>query len=114
MPHKRAKRSTREQKRSQDGHDNVPAKSVLSNEAIPKGAARVLNAWKVQEEFRKKRKLGSADHFCESAHYLLDARAVLPAEKPRNASRDFPPLGRSSSDAYPRPPTHSGFYAHLP
>ncbi|KAI0084770.1 hypothetical protein BDY19DRAFT_969040 [Irpex rosettiformis] len=58
MPHKRAKRSTREQKRSQDGHDNVPAKSALSKEAIPKGAARVLNAWKVQEEFRKKRKLG--------------------------------------------------------
>ncbi|KAI0092913.1 hypothetical protein BDY19DRAFT_1054333 [Irpex rosettiformis] len=35
--------------------------------------------------------LGSADHFCESAHYFLDARAMLSAEKPRNASRDFPP-----------------------
>ncbi|KAI0779170.1 hypothetical protein BC629DRAFT_1441063 [Irpex lacteus] len=58
MPHKRAKHSAREQQRSQAGHDNAPAKSALSHEAIPKGAARVLNAWKVQEEYRKKRKLG--------------------------------------------------------
>ena len=44
--------------------NKAPAKNALSNEAIPKSAARVLNAARVQEEFRKKRKLdgeGGAD-----------------------------------------------------
>ncbi|KAI0685744.1 hypothetical protein BC835DRAFT_497417 [Cytidiella melzeri] len=58
MPHKRAKRSARDSKRSQEGHDNAPAKSALTHEAIPKGAARILNAWKVQDEYNKKRKFG--------------------------------------------------------
>ncbi|KAI0337398.1 hypothetical protein BDW22DRAFT_954699 [Trametopsis cervina] len=58
MPHKRAKRSTREQLRSKDGHDRAPEKMALANEAIPKGAARILNAAQVQQDFHTKRKLG--------------------------------------------------------
>lgn len=43
------------------GHDQRPEKLALSNEDIPKGAARILNAAKIQEEWRKKRKLGLID-----------------------------------------------------
>ncbi|KAI0331688.1 hypothetical protein GY45DRAFT_1345206 [Cubamyces sp. BRFM 1775] len=61
MPHKRAKRSVRDKKRAESGDDLVPgARRAIENEDIPKSAARVLNAAKVQEEFAKKRK-GQAD-----------------------------------------------------
>ena len=35
--------------------DRAPAKNALSNEAIPKSAARVLNAAKIQEEWKKRK-----------------------------------------------------------
>ncbi|KZT01028.1 uncharacterized protein LAESUDRAFT_664796 [Laetiporus sulphureus 93-53] len=57
MPHKRAKYSEREKKRAQSGLNLPPAgKHAIDNEDIPKGAARVLNAAKIQEEYRQKRK----------------------------------------------------------
>ncbi|KAI0948008.1 hypothetical protein AcW1_009625 [Taiwanofungus camphoratus] len=64
MPHKRAKRSVREQQRSQSGLNLPPsAKHDFSNEDIPKSVARVLNAAKIQEEFKaKKRRLKGDDH----------------------------------------------------
>src|SRR6266545_8325864 len=37
--------------------DVAPGKVSLQNEAIPKAAARVLNAQIIRDEFRKKRKL---------------------------------------------------------
>ncbi|KIP05925.1 hypothetical protein PHLGIDRAFT_517102 [Phlebiopsis gigantea 11061_1 CR5-6] len=55
MPHKRAKRSVREQNRSANGADLAPAKNALSDEAIPKSVARVLNAARVQEEWKKRK-----------------------------------------------------------
>ncbi|KAJ3784610.1 hypothetical protein GGU10DRAFT_314657 [Lentinula aff. detonsa] len=57
MPHKRAKRSVREQQRSQKGSDLAPSQLQLSlsQEAIPKSLARVLNAAKVREEWRKRK-----------------------------------------------------------
>ncbi|KAI0653012.1 hypothetical protein C8Q70DRAFT_937970 [Cubamyces menziesii] len=61
MPHKRAKRSVREKKRAESGNDLGPvSRRSIENEEIPKSAARVLNAAKVQQEFAKKRK-GQAD-----------------------------------------------------
>ncbi|OCH93369.1 hypothetical protein OBBRIDRAFT_316245 [Obba rivulosa] len=60
MPHKRAKRSVREQRRSQTADINLASvsRSTIVNEPIPKGAARILNAAKVQKEWaEKKRKL---------------------------------------------------------
>lgn len=73
MPHKRAKRSTREELRRQRyasddvteclsiflsyrSIDLAPGKDTLNNEGIPKSAARVLNAAKTREEWRLKRK----------------------------------------------------------
>ena len=38
-----------------------PGKLALNDEDVPKGAARILNAAKIQEEWRRKRKLGLAD-----------------------------------------------------
>ncbi|EMD38313.1 hypothetical protein CERSUDRAFT_64575 [Gelatoporia subvermispora B] len=60
MPHKRAKRSIREQRRSQTTEINLASgsRSSITNEPIPKGAARILNATKIQKDWaEKKRKL---------------------------------------------------------
>ncbi|KZT70012.1 hypothetical protein DAEQUDRAFT_709386 [Daedalea quercina L-15889] len=59
MPHKRAKRSARDKQRTQSGLNLPPgARHAIDNEEIPKGAARILNAAKIQEEHRqRKRKL---------------------------------------------------------
>ncbi|KAL1733435.1 hypothetical protein EV714DRAFT_246450 [Schizophyllum commune] len=61
MPHKRAKRSVREKSKKEQGHDLIPAKYSLSEEAIPKSAARVLNAAKVQAEYRAKKRSSEDD-----------------------------------------------------
>ncbi|KAJ3533144.1 hypothetical protein NM688_g7322 [Phlebia brevispora] len=61
MPHKRAKRSIRQQKQSQQGDNLAPSTVALSREAIPKGAARILNAAKVQQEWREKKRKLSED-----------------------------------------------------
>ncbi|KAF9465809.1 hypothetical protein BDZ94DRAFT_1253239 [Collybia nuda] len=62
MPHKRAKKSVREKTRTEHGQDLAPSKQSLSNEAIPKSLARVLNAAHIREEWRaKKRKLEEDD-----------------------------------------------------
>lgn len=60
MPHKRAKRSTRESQRAAAGHDLAPEKNGLSFEGIPKGIARVLNAATIRAEW-KARKRGADD-----------------------------------------------------
>ncbi|THU91438.1 hypothetical protein K435DRAFT_759300 [Dendrothele bispora CBS 962.96] len=66
MPHKRAKRSVREQLRSERGTDLPPPKSStikkrgekgdISNEALPKSLARVLDAVKIREEYRERKR----------------------------------------------------------
>jgi len=67
MPHKRAKRSLREEQRAQKGSDQAPplnhsSKQAISAEGIPKSVARVLNAAHVRQEWReKKRKLESGE-----------------------------------------------------
>ncbi|KAJ7908403.1 hypothetical protein B0H13DRAFT_2497361 [Mycena leptocephala] len=63
MPHKRAKRSIREQDRSQKGTDLAPnrSKDALSSEPLPKSFARAINAAQVRADFRAKRKLGEGE-----------------------------------------------------
>ncbi|KAF5343789.1 hypothetical protein D9757_014115 [Collybiopsis confluens] len=56
MPHKRAKRSVREQQRSQKGTDLAPSKESLSHEALPKSVVRVLNAAQIREEWKTKKR----------------------------------------------------------
>ncbi|KAI0794634.1 hypothetical protein C8Q74DRAFT_587445 [Fomes fomentarius] len=63
MPHKRAKRSVRERKRSESGNDLAPptagaaaAKRALESEDVPKSVARVLSAAKTRREFAERRK----------------------------------------------------------
>ncbi|KAJ7491432.1 hypothetical protein B0H11DRAFT_2399940 [Mycena galericulata] len=61
MPHKRAKRSIREEQRSQKGADLAPRSGggggdPLSNEPLPKSFLRALNAEQVRADFRAKRK----------------------------------------------------------
>jgi hypothetical protein len=43
------------------GHDNAPVRFSVSNEDIPKGAARVLNAANIRREYRTKRSGADAD-----------------------------------------------------
>ncbi|KAI0691788.1 hypothetical protein C8T65DRAFT_670362 [Cerioporus squamosus] len=62
MPHKRAKRSAREQKRKESGSDIAPGlKKAIENEDIPKSVAWVLNAAKVRREFAEKKRKGLED-----------------------------------------------------
>jgi len=68
MPHKRAKRSVREDQRINRGLDEAPpsiytSKQAITNETIPKSVSRVLNAAHIQKEWReKKRKFESEDY----------------------------------------------------
>ncbi|KAJ7038770.1 hypothetical protein C8F04DRAFT_348060 [Mycena alexandri] len=62
MPHKRAKRSIRDEQRSKKGSDLAPARlggggDALSSEPLPKSFTRVLNAAQVRADYRAKRKL---------------------------------------------------------
>ncbi|KAI8985666.1 hypothetical protein BD414DRAFT_537158 [Trametes punicea] len=62
MPHKRAKRSVREKKRIESGNDLFPGvKKSIEHEEIPKSAARVLNAAKVQQAYAEKKRKGLAE-----------------------------------------------------
>ncbi|CAE6527304.1 unnamed protein product [Rhizoctonia solani] len=54
MPHKRAKRSTREAERKSRQSNLAP--TPVSSEPIPKGMARVLGAERVQREYREQLK----------------------------------------------------------
>lgn len=58
MPHKKAKRSVREEERRAKGSDLVPSSThySLQNEPIPKSIARVLNASMLRDSYNKKRK----------------------------------------------------------
>ncbi|KAF8648985.1 hypothetical protein AX16_006099 [Volvariella volvacea WC 439] len=56
MPHKRAKRSARVKLQNQIGNDLAPGKQSITTEAIPKSAARVLNAAKIRAEYAAKKR----------------------------------------------------------
>ncbi|KAF9800552.1 hypothetical protein IEO21_10335 [Rhodonia placenta] len=57
MPHKRSKRSLREKQRSASSLNLPPASTnAIEREDIPKGAARILYANKIQEEYRDRKR----------------------------------------------------------
>ncbi|KAH7097566.1 hypothetical protein BKA62DRAFT_623688 [Auriculariales sp. MPI-PUGE-AT-0066] len=53
MPHKKAKRSVRQQERTERGRNLAPSSLKLDAEEIPKGAARIINAASVQQKYRE-------------------------------------------------------------
>ncbi|KAK0492249.1 hypothetical protein EDD18DRAFT_1079723 [Armillaria luteobubalina] len=61
MPHKRAKKSTRDQQRLQIGSDLAPGKQALESEAIPKSVSRVLNAVHVREQWKSRKRMPEDD-----------------------------------------------------
>ncbi|KAJ7611968.1 hypothetical protein DFH06DRAFT_1484980 [Mycena polygramma] len=65
MPHKKAKRSIRDQQRSQKGTDLAPTRNAggdaLSSEPLPKSFMRAINATQVRADFHAKRKLQGED-----------------------------------------------------
>ncbi|KAF9063317.1 hypothetical protein BDP27DRAFT_1335317 [Rhodocollybia butyracea] len=116
MPHKRAKRSIREQQRNLKGEDLAPSKQSLSNEAIPKSLARVLNAANVREQF-KKRKIasGEPEEKTEAKRRKLNGKVsgILPGESLQHYNKrvedDMRPLVKSavqSSNAVVRHARH--------
>lgn len=56
MPHKRAKRSKREQERKERATDEAPRTLRLDEEGVPKSMARVLNAASIQQKYREDKK----------------------------------------------------------
>ncbi|KAI9067942.1 hypothetical protein FKP32DRAFT_1619545 [Trametes sanguinea] len=87
MPHKRAKRAVREKKRTESGGDLKPGgKNSIENEEIPKGAARILNAAKVQQEYAEKKRKG-----------LLDDGAGPSRKKRRTDGKEGAKAGSSSN-----------------
>ncbi|CCM02150.1 uncharacterized protein FIBRA_04228 [Fibroporia radiculosa] len=81
MPHKRAKRSVREKDRSQSGLNLPPgALHAIDHEEMPKGAARILNAAKVQAEYRMKRKRTPDEGAADSGS--------IPRKKRKSAAED--------------------------
>ncbi|KAI0027598.1 hypothetical protein K488DRAFT_90677 [Vararia minispora EC-137] len=57
MPHKRAKRSLRQEERKQQGADHAPSRgSTVSNEDVPKSALRILNATQIRSEYRERKR----------------------------------------------------------
>ncbi|EJD48328.1 hypothetical protein AURDEDRAFT_162799 [Auricularia subglabra TFB-10046 SS5] len=56
MPHKRAKRSKREQERKEKATDEAPKTLRVDEEGVPKSMARILNAASVQQKYREDKK----------------------------------------------------------
>lgn len=71
------------------GSNLAPGKESISNEAIPKSAARVLNALQIREGYRKKRKLeeeGSNDRNGEKRRKMDDFQLKI---KPGESIQHF-------------------------
>ncbi|KAF7791709.1 hypothetical protein EIP86_002733 [Pleurotus ostreatoroseus] len=88
MPHKRAKRSVREQSRSQQGDNLAPSKHAISSEAIPKGAARILNAAKVQQAWHDKKRKSSEDGPHDAIEGKANKRRRKASKNDSNGARD--------------------------
>ncbi|KAH7927640.1 hypothetical protein BV22DRAFT_1006533 [Leucogyrophana mollusca] len=60
MPHKRAKRSVREREKAAKGADLPPTQSS-ADDIVPKSVARILNAGKIRQEYREKKRKHDGD-----------------------------------------------------
>lgn len=107
MPHKRSKRSAREGKRKQQGSNLAPGKESISNEAVPKSAARVINALKIRDDYRKKRNLEQEGHDDKIKHKRQRTEDTQLKIKPgesiqhfyRRVEDDMRPLVRSATQS---------------
>ncbi|KIY66934.1 hypothetical protein CYLTODRAFT_354093 [Cylindrobasidium torrendii FP15055 ss-10] len=86
MPHKRAKRSVREQQAKERGSDLAPTKTNIEHEAIPKSVARVLNAASVRQDWQKKRK---AEDTGESERKKKKTKVETPKIQPGESLQHF-------------------------
>ncbi|CAE6463357.1 unnamed protein product [Rhizoctonia solani] len=83
MPHKRAKRSTREAERKSRETDMVP--TPLSSEPIPKGMARILGAERVRADYRAQQKKKREEE--DRDRKGRDTIELLPGESLREFNR---------------------------
>jgi len=60
----------------------VPAKESISSEAIPKSAARIINALKIRDDYRRKRNSeeGTDDKVKHRRRRTEDTRKIQPGE----------------------------------
>ncbi|KAH9038973.1 hypothetical protein EDB85DRAFT_2110590 [Lactarius pseudohatsudake] len=100
MPHKRAKRSAREQQRKERGADLAPpgagSSTTLSTEGIPKSISRVLDAARIRTEYRQKKR--ARQHEGGGAHDGDDdgAPTLAKGKKRRRVAADSD-AGKSST-----------------
>ncbi|KAH9174191.1 hypothetical protein EDB89DRAFT_1904681 [Lactarius sanguifluus] len=103
MPHKRAKRSAREQQRKERGADLSPPSAgngtTLSTEGIPKSISRVLEAARIRAEYRQKKRARQLE---EGAHDGGDGDAptLAKGKKRRRAAADSN-AGKSTIEIQP-------------
>ncbi|KZP08808.1 hypothetical protein FIBSPDRAFT_964448 [Athelia psychrophila] len=96
MPHKRAKRSIREEQRTLNAADQAPSKSAISTEAIPKSVSRILNAASVREQFQeKKRKIASGEDTGEKDGRGKKRQRTDSQTKPAAAAKDVKGKGKA-------------------
>ncbi|KAI9456282.1 hypothetical protein BJY52DRAFT_1277242 [Lactarius psammicola] len=82
MPHKRAKRSAREQQRKES--------TALSTESIPKSISRVLDAARIRAEYRQKKRARRLEEDARDGGDVVgaDAPTLAKAKKRRRSAAD--------------------------
>ncbi|KAF8267826.1 hypothetical protein EI94DRAFT_1919859 [Lactarius quietus] len=88
MPHKRAKRTVRDQQRKERGTDLAPpgaSSTALSNERVPKSVSRVLDAARIRAEYRKKKRAHEEDGGADTPK--LPRNVIKPGESLKHFNR---------------------------
>ncbi|TFK22929.1 hypothetical protein FA15DRAFT_595187 [Coprinopsis marcescibilis] len=104
MPHKKAKRTVRAQEQKDKGSNWAPGNYSVANEPIPKSASRILDAQKIREAYKiKKRKLEEEQgQGRNSKRTKTDAIKILPGESMEHFSRrvedDLRPLVKTAME----------------
>ncbi|KAH9029535.1 hypothetical protein EDB84DRAFT_1496102 [Lactarius hengduanensis] len=100
MPHKRAKRSAREQQRKERGADLAPpgagSSTTLSTEGIPKSISRVLDAAKIRTEYRQKKRARQLEEGTHDGDDGDSAPTLAKGKKRRRVAADSG-AGKSST-----------------
>ncbi|KAH9010297.1 hypothetical protein EDB85DRAFT_2136367 [Lactarius pseudohatsudake] len=100
MPHKRAKRSARQQQRKERGADLAPpgagSSTTLSTEGIPKSISRVLDAAKIRTEYRQKKRARQLEEGTHDGDDGDSAPTLAKGKKRRRVAADSD-AGKSST-----------------
>ncbi|KAI9446804.1 hypothetical protein H4582DRAFT_2167617 [Lactarius indigo] len=100
MPHKRAKRSAREQQRKERGADLPPvgadSSTALSTEGVPKSISRVLDAARIRAEYRQKKRARQLEEGAHDGADDGDAPTLAKSKKRRRTAADSD-AGKSST-----------------